>query len=59
MHPIKDDNRYTIAREFCGYAKRRWVARFCGEFIGQGVLKVDAMMICLAHCDKRQRALSA
>lgn len=58
-HPIKNDARYTIAREFCGYPTRRWVARFCGEWIGQGKLPVDAIMLCVAHWDNRQRDMVA
>jgi len=58
-NPIKGDARYTIAREFCGYATRRWVARFCGEWLGQGVNRSDAVMICLANVDKRNRELKS
>lgn len=55
--PLKGDSRYTITREFCGYKNARFVARFCGEWIGQGKKRVDAVMLCLAHSDKRERAL--
>jgi hypothetical protein len=55
--PIKGDPRYTITREFCGYETARFVARFCDEWIGQGQHRVDAVMLCLAHSDKRARAL--
>jgi len=48
------DARYTIAKEFCGYSKARWVARFCGEWLGQGAHKSDALLVCLAHADKRE-----
>ena len=47
------DQRYTIAKEFCGYAKARWVARFCGEWIGQDLHKSGALMLCIAHADAR------
>jgi hypothetical protein len=56
-NPIKGDSRYAIAREFCGYSKPRYVARFCGDWIGQGETRVDAIMLCLAHSDRRERAL--
>ncbi len=52
------DKRYTIAREFCGYPTKRWVARFCGEWIGQGSHKSDAIMHIVAHRDERQAMLS-
>jgi hypothetical protein len=47
------DKRYTIAKEFCGYATARYVARSCGEWIGQDINKSDATMLCVAHADKR------
>jgi len=53
------DKRYSIAKEYCGYAKPRWVARFCGEWIGQGEHKSDALMLCIAHADKREREILA
>ncbi len=52
-HPIKSDPRYTITREFCGYTRKRYVARFCGDWIGQSKLRAGAMMLCLEHDDKR------
>lgn len=51
--PIKGDSRYTITREFCGHKNARFVARFCDVWIGQGEARVDAVMLCLAHSDKR------
>jgi hypothetical protein len=27
------DARFTLSREYCGYARPRWVLRFCGEWI--------------------------
>jgi hypothetical protein len=55
---IKGDSRYRVAREWCGYSKPRWVARFCGEWLGQSEHRADALMMCLAHCDKRNRDLA-
>lgn len=55
MTPIKNDPRYTVSREFCGYKTARHVARFCGDWIGQGKDKSDAIMLCLAFADKRER----
>jgi hypothetical protein len=31
----KLDERYSVRLEYCGYATPRWVARFCGDWIGQ------------------------
>ena len=50
------DARYTIAREYCGYSSPRWVARFCGEWIGQDKFKSGAVMHCIAHADNRSYA---
>lgn len=30
---IQKDNRYTINKEYCGYKTKRFVLRFCGDFI--------------------------
>lgn len=30
---MKQDQRFTINREYCGHAKPRPVIRFCGEFV--------------------------
>jgi len=48
------DQRYTVTREFCGQPTARWVARFCGEWIGQDKYKSGALMLCIAHADDRQ-----
>ncbi|NBU79676.1 MAG: hypothetical protein EBS50_11515, partial [Sphingomonadaceae bacterium] len=56
MH-LPSDKRYTIAQEFCGYPEPRWVARFCGEFIGQSKFKGSAMMLAIGHKAKRNGAL--
>lgn len=53
FHPISGDLRYTITREFCGYKRKRYVARFCGDWIGQDKYLSGAKMLCLGHCDKR------
>lgn len=56
-NPIKDDGRYQIAREYCGYAEPRWVARFCDEWLGQDKYRSGAVMLCIAHGDAREREL--
>lgn len=30
---MKQDQRFTICREYCGYPQPRPVIRFCGEFV--------------------------
>jgi hypothetical protein len=56
-HPIKGDARYTITREHTGREKPCFVARFCGEWIGRGTHRTDSVMLCIAHIDKRKRAM--
>ncbi len=31
------DKRYSIYQEFCGYAEKRHVLRFCGDFIQSSI----------------------
>ena len=28
------DSRYTVNKEYSGYSEKRYVLRFCGEFVG-------------------------
>ncbi|MET9119897.1 hypothetical protein [Streptomyces sp. NPDC004528] len=39
---ITGDRRFSIALEWCGYSTRRWVARFCGRWIGQQETEAEA-----------------
>ncbi len=48
----KTDKRYAAEKEYCGYKEKRYVVRFCSEYIGQGERKLDAAMIVIAHKDK-------
>ena len=43
------DNRYTLRREFCGQQSLRWVARWCGEWLGQGKTRAEAARLCSQH----------
>jgi len=36
------DRRFSVAREFCGYATAQFVARFCGLWIGCAATKMQA-----------------
>ena len=45
----KTDKRYAVEKGYCGYKEKRYVVRFCGEYIGQGERKSDAAMIIIAH----------
>lgn len=42
LYPVDDaagddrfDRRFSVLPEYCGYRARRYVARFCGEWIGE------------------------
>jgi hypothetical protein len=48
------DKRYTIAREYCGYDTPRWVARFCGDWIGQAPHRQGAQALAEEHDDLRK-----
>ena len=42
---MKLDPRYTVAREWCGYFTPRYVARFCGDWLGQSETRAGALAI--------------
>lgn len=52
------DRRYSIRLEYCGYVKRRWVVRFCAEWIGTGRNRADADDIARQHKAARLVALT-
>jgi hypothetical protein len=61
LHPItheggKPDLRYSIAQEFCGHAEKRFVARFCGEWIGQSISYPGAVLLAVGHNCQRKGA---
>jgi hypothetical protein len=58
MKPQRLDNRYSIRREFCGYATPRWVARFCGDWIGQAETRDVARELALQFAKARNHALA-
>lgn len=57
IHPIASDNRYTVTKEFCGQREARFVARFCGEWIGQSLSYPGAVLLATGHRCKRNGAL--
>jgi hypothetical protein len=36
------DRRYTVRPEYCGERARRFVARFCGDWIGHAKTRTEA-----------------
>ena len=51
------DRRYTINLEYCGHARRRHVARFCGDWLGQAESRTAALAIATAHAVLRNAIL--
>lgn len=43
MRDVQGDGRYSVRLEWCGHPSRRWVARFCGEWIGCAESRADAV----------------
>jgi hypothetical protein len=57
FQPVRSDARYTVAKEYCGQAAPRWVARFCGEWLGQSISRNTAVMLCIGHSARRRGCL--
>ena len=51
------DRRYTINLEYCGHARRRHVARFCGAWLGQAASRTAAQAIATAYAALRNPIL--
>lgn len=47
--PIPNDARYTCRLEWCGYPERRFVVRFCGDWIVQASKLGEAVAVAIAH----------
>jgi len=56
FYPVTNDVRYQIALEWCGYDRPRWVARFCGDWIGQSIARSSAAILCVGHNQARMGA---
>jgi len=46
---MKLDSHYSIRKEFCGFAKAQWVARFCGDWLGSSPKQSTAKTIASQH----------
>ena len=57
-HPLKSDQRYTIAREFCGHSKPRFVLRWCDEWIGSFATRGAAVVRAVGHKSTRNESLT-
>lgn len=52
--PVKSDARYTVSREHCGQDGMRYVARFCGEWLGQSISRNSMIMRCVGDSARRR-----
>ncbi|TAJ74133.1 MAG: hypothetical protein EPO45_17175 [Sphingobium sp.] len=54
------DRRYTVAPEYCGSAEQRFVARFCGVWLGRSATRAGAVAIIRAHAalERARRSLA-
>jgi hypothetical protein len=44
IHPIKSDQRYSVAREYTGHVKPQWVVRFCGQWVDSSAFYTSAVV---------------
>lgn len=51
------DRRYSINKEYCGYAKKRFVVRFCGTFISSHDNCADATGAVKKHMRERHKEI--
>jgi hypothetical protein len=54
----KDDNRYSLQREYDGSINQPVYIRFCGEVIGKADTIEEAQKIGKAHAAKRNKILT-
>lgn len=50
---IQQDKRYSINKEYCGYKNKRFVLRFCGDFIASCENKNLAYFKAIKHSNER------
>ena len=48
------DGRYTVRLEYCGHPEKRYVARFCNEWIGQSLNYGLAVILAQEHYDNHK-----
>lgn len=49
---IQLDKRYSVSKEYCGYNEKRYVLRFCGEFVASSEHKNLCLLYAKKHHDK-------
>lgn len=47
------DKRYTINLEFCGYSTKKYVLRFCNEYINNYIYYNSAYKAYIKHNENR------
>ena len=56
MNPIKD-KRYTISKEYCGEKEKRFVLRFCNEFVMQSKFYQPLIVRAIGHQAEKRGAV--
>lgn len=51
------DKRYSIRREFCGHETPRFVARYCGDWLGDSLSLSGAVLIATNHRTETLRTM--
>lgn len=50
---IQQDKRYSINKEYCGYKTKRFVLRFCGDFIASSENENLCYYLAIKHNKER------
>lgn len=53
MSKLTKDARYSVQLEWCGYAQPKFVARFCGDWLGWRDTREEARQLCKEHIRER------
>jgi len=46
------DSRYSINQEYCGESLPRYIARFCGDWLGKANTMTGAQLIAIRHHER-------
>ena len=58
LYPVKNDARYSIDLEWCGYKEPMYVLRFCDEWVDCFQFKSAAIVRAIGEDARRKGALS-
>jgi hypothetical protein len=58
IHPIKSDQRYSVALEWTGHEKPKWVVRFCGQWVDSSAFCASAVAMAVVSKSARDNELT-